>query len=436
MHLDTIEAGSYIDAEVREYPQPPSSPYKAPIVTLIIGRDEYIIPEYYLRQFPQLRRSPKAFEHTFNPSLKFVSSLDIDEDIGHTLVHYLYTGEYETLRDSPDPSTPKRTTEYRRSVLVYLAARKYGLEGLESHAKHYMEVFDRDVPTSDILRIARSIYSRLPKDDTWFQEYVRVKVEDEFEADSGAFKRDWFLGGFGRDAGFDRLLVRIVVDVYSEKLAAAVDFGRFQNGGRHIVHSMANGDAVRIVEETIHEEPEPEEEEEEPAFEDVVPEVEPYDGTGSVEEVGVGYEDGDGDVQQEQEQEPVSDDWPLTPSPPPLPSSTSPVLDEDRDGKNAPLPHPESESQPHPEEPKDDDFWGPLRKRAKNKKKNKKLKVAEADTEPKAEFGSSERWPEVRHAASDESYVYAPPTPLSPLYEEPAPLPLRPASASVIEGTR
>lgn len=43
---------------------------------------------------------------------------EIDEDVGHTLVHYLYTGEYQTLRESEH----RRHTEYKRSVLVYCAA--------------------------------------------------------------------------------------------------------------------------------------------------------------------------------------------------------------------------------------------------------------------------------------------------------------------------
>ncbi|KAE8337513.1 hypothetical protein BDV24DRAFT_139981 [Aspergillus arachidicola] len=425
MHRDPVEETSYIDGEVREYPQPTTSPYKAPVVTLIIGRDEYIIPEFYLRQFPQLRRSPKAFEQGYNPSLKFVSSIDVDEDIGHTLVHYLYTGEYETLRDGPDPTIPRRTIEYRRSAFAYLAARKYGLGGLEAHAKHYIEVFDRDVPTPDILRIARSIYSKLPRDETWFQDYIRVKMEDEFEADDAVFKREWFLNGIGRDASFDRLLVQIMAEIYSDKLAT-VNFRRLDNG-RQIVHSMANGDAVRISEETIPEE--------EPAFEDVVPEVEPSHGyDGSTEDEGTGEYSG---KRQQPESEPVSEDWPLTPSPPPS-ASPHPTDETIAVDEQPSFPKPEPKSHPEPNAESKDDGWGepwaPLRKRDKKKKKNKKLKIVEPETESRAEHAPAERWPEVRHATSDESYGFGPPTPLSPVYEEEAPLPLRPASASLLEG--
>ena len=285
-------------------------------------------------------------------------------------------------------------------------------------------MFDRDVPTPDILRIARSIYSKLPRDETWFPDYIRVKMEDEFEADDAVFKREWFLNGIGRDASFDRLLVQIMAEIYSEKLAA-VNFRRLENG-RHIVHSMANGDAVRIVEETIPEEPE-----EEPAFEDVVPEVEPshaYDG--STEDEGTAAYSG------KRESEPVSKDWPLTPSPPPSASSPHPTDETIAVDEQPSFPKPEPQTHPEPDEERKDDNWGawaPLRKRDKKKKKNKKLKIVEPEAEPRAD-AAKERWPEVRHVTSDESYGFGPPTPLSPVYEEEVPLPLRPASASLLEG--
>ncbi|KAE8353511.1 hypothetical protein BDV28DRAFT_156982 [Aspergillus coremiiformis] len=250
-------------------------------------------------------------------------------------------------------------------------------------------------------------------------------MEEEFEADEAVFKRDWFLAGIGRDATFDRLLVQIMAEIYSEKLAAA-NF-RSLESRRQIVHSLTNGDAVRIIEETIPEEPE-----EEPALEEIVSEADPR----NEYEASVEGEYDDPRHFQDQEPEHVSDDWPLTPSPPP---SSSPHPTDDTlvvDEKN---PFPKSE--PKPElEPVEDyreenwPAWAPLRKRDKKKKKNKKITIVEPEPEARKRV-PTERWPDVRHAASDEAYVYTPPTCLSPVYEEPTPLPLRPASASLLEGT-
>ncbi|KAE8147230.1 hypothetical protein BDV25DRAFT_36535 [Aspergillus avenaceus] len=406
-----------------------------------------------MREFPQLRLKDNG--NTFDPqngyksNLKYISTLEIDEDIGHTLVHYLYTGEYETLRDSP-PHIPRRTTEYKRSVLAYHAARKYGLEGLEAHAKHFMQVFDRDVTTSEIMRIARGVYGRLPRDERWFLEYVRVKLEDEFEADANVFKREWFVNGFGREAGFDRLVMQIVVEIYSEKLTTVARYG-YEN--RRIVHELANGDEVRIVEERIPEGqtkkngrdtsigPAPEENlsEVRAAFnyddEQALPEIEDFvDRSQTPEPQRQPQPERQHKPQQQQQQQqqppppqqdPRNDDWPL-PSPTP-PLSSSPSSEDPKSVKEK-----SRSPEPAPEQPKEEDLsrWSALRKkRGKTTKKNKKLKIVEPEPTPSSpEPMEPGRWPDMdKHPLLRDPYSYAPPSPLSPVYEEPT-LPLRTGS--------
>ncbi|KAL4862214.1 hypothetical protein BDV12DRAFT_203252 [Aspergillus spectabilis] len=64
-----------------EYSQPSSSPYELPIATIMIGNKSYGIPVYYLKKAPQLTER-----------LSWESCIELpyaDEDIGHTLVHFL-----------------------------------------------------------------------------------------------------------------------------------------------------------------------------------------------------------------------------------------------------------------------------------------------------------------------------------------------------------
>jgi hypothetical protein len=65
----------------------------------------------------------------------------VNEDVGHTVVHFLCTGNYETLRTASEPGASKMEIEFRRSMLVYQAAREYDLYDLETYAKKYIEVF-------------------------------------------------------------------------------------------------------------------------------------------------------------------------------------------------------------------------------------------------------------------------------------------------------
>jgi hypothetical protein len=51
---------------------------------------------------------------------------NVDEDVGHTVVHFLYTGGYETVSSPLDESILDLAREYKRSVLVYHALRTWG----------------------------------------------------------------------------------------------------------------------------------------------------------------------------------------------------------------------------------------------------------------------------------------------------------------------
>lgn len=86
----------------------------------------------------------------------------VDEDIGHTMIHYLYTSQYQTIDDDPFLSkTKKRQREYNRSVLTYYAAASYGIVDLSTFAQQYIRAFEDSVDIFQILAIARTIYANI-----------------------------------------------------------------------------------------------------------------------------------------------------------------------------------------------------------------------------------------------------------------------------------
>jgi hypothetical protein len=85
----------------------------------------------------------------------------VDEDIGHTIIHYLYTGEYQTVRPPSSYEMPRRTLEYTRSVFAYRAAVSHGLDGLAEHAKRYMQIFDKEVSIMEIISLGRKAFPRI-----------------------------------------------------------------------------------------------------------------------------------------------------------------------------------------------------------------------------------------------------------------------------------
>ncbi|PYI09399.1 hypothetical protein BO78DRAFT_337472 [Aspergillus sclerotiicarbonarius CBS 121057] len=200
---------------VNEYDQPPTSPYSTSIIQIIIGGNQYGVPEYYLRPYPRL--SPSYSWH--RPSLD-----DINQDIGHTLIHFLYTGTYQTIAPSiNDPYVNPRSREFERSVYAYQAARRYNITGLEDIAREYMFTFDDSVTTLEILNIARKVYATLPSDDAWFETFIRDKLVSAFELDGLQFRKDIEQYGVGTEIKFDQFLMAAVMEIYSQKIATLED---------------------------------------------------------------------------------------------------------------------------------------------------------------------------------------------------------------------
>lgn len=140
----------------------------------------------------------------------------MDEDIGQTIIHYLYTGEYQTLKLPSTYESPR--VEYTRSVFAYRAAVSHGLDGLAEHAKRYMQIFDKEVSIMEIISLGRKAFPRI-SEEPWFSEYLTARITASFEADEGVFQREQFFEGFGESLDFDKFLGRVMAQVYSKKIS-------------------------------------------------------------------------------------------------------------------------------------------------------------------------------------------------------------------------
>lgn len=83
------------------------------MATICIGHKEYGIPSGFLRSYRQLTQKSVGSQVVLD---------DIDEDVGHTLVHFLYSGSYETIGAALAEGTHVER-EYRRSLSVCQASR-------------------------------------------------------------------------------------------------------------------------------------------------------------------------------------------------------------------------------------------------------------------------------------------------------------------------
>ncbi|EAL91126.1 hypothetical protein KXX54_001501 [Aspergillus fumigatus] len=179
------------------------------------NQPESSIPVCYIQNYPQFSDS-----YLYEPP--FILS-KVNEEVGHTVVHFLCTGNYETLRTASEPGASKIGIEFRRSMLVYQAAKEYDLYDLETYAKKYIEVFGESMSIFDIMEAAREIYSKLPKDEIWLTGYIYKQLEIAFSLDRNIFQRVDFYDGVGKDPNFDKDVMRMVVNIYSEVLSRQLD---------------------------------------------------------------------------------------------------------------------------------------------------------------------------------------------------------------------
>ncbi|KAJ5469743.1 hypothetical protein N7539_009361 [Penicillium diatomitis] len=188
-----------------DYVQPLSSPYEGPVVTATIGNKQYCILGYCLRKCPQFEQQSVLSSYITLPY--------IHEDVGHTFVHFLYSGCYETIDSPVDDGISSAMREYRRSVLIYQASRTYQLPSLEALARDYIERFGEEMSISDILRTTSEVFSNLPEDETWLPKYIERNLRHSLRSSKSKFDVDELYKAFGQDHYFDNTVTRMMLEI-------------------------------------------------------------------------------------------------------------------------------------------------------------------------------------------------------------------------------
>ncbi|KAL2838671.1 hypothetical protein BJX68DRAFT_259149 [Aspergillus pseudodeflectus] len=148
---------SGIDYNKREI----SSYEQSRTIIVTIGNKNYSIPENYIQAhlLPQTRQYK-------NPRIILG---DIDSDIAET---------------------QRIEIEYKRSIQVSYAARKFIIRGLDILAQNYSMALSESLSIFQILRGAKLIFSKLPGDEEWFRNYLHSKLSSSFAADETTFQLD------------------------------------------------------------------------------------------------------------------------------------------------------------------------------------------------------------------------------------------------------
>jgi len=353
------------------------------------------IPRPLLHKGPKLRN-----ESPWSQTVR----LEITQEVGHTLVHYLFTDTYQCLAPKGRSPHEKVAAELTTSIRVYALAREYELFSLQELAKLEIERLGNGLRFSVVLGLVRDAYPDPSADDTWFSNYLKSGLESLLQNPSE---------------------LSDCVAPNAERKTLSVSDLLFKN----LVELVHNHDILPLAPSAAS----PVEMLEESAFLMPAPEL------GSPEEAAPGLDDSDfpNTCEPDQELEKKEDDdnygfyiskrdntkenkkasqtFELEPEPEPEPvqeRALDPEPEEskeedmwghpvskktkDKEGKKAswtvelePEPEPVQERalDPEPEESKEVDMWGlPLSKKTKKGKKKKKLQTVELVPESEREL--------------------------------------------------
>jgi hypothetical protein len=122
--------------------------HDSPLVTF---RFDPELKEYHVAQ--SLLQSPTWVSHGSSPSNTYIDLHFVDSNTGHILIHYLYTGTYQTLANTGTTVVGERAIEFQRAVSTYMVAKASLLEGLRQLAIDKIEQLGVGMKAPDIIEV-------------------------------------------------------------------------------------------------------------------------------------------------------------------------------------------------------------------------------------------------------------------------------------------
>lgn len=111
------------------------------------------------------------------------------------------------------------TADLKKNVHLYGVAVKYGLSGLKELALEKIQNKEGLGDIYDILETIKEASKTLLEDDLGLKPYIERELKAAFDSDDTLFGKERFIELFGEAKQFDRILMRIIADIYSEKIA-------------------------------------------------------------------------------------------------------------------------------------------------------------------------------------------------------------------------
>lgn len=151
---------------------------------------------------------------------------EMNESQAHILIHYLYTGDYQTLEPGAGPPGEKHAEAFAVSLWVYSAAVEYSLEHLAALASVELTELGEGLTFLEIFRIMDREEYCLGENETWLAGYLVKRAEGYSEHVTQGYAES-----LRAEIGEKRTLVNILLESVVE-LKLLVQFQRtlLENG--------------------------------------------------------------------------------------------------------------------------------------------------------------------------------------------------------------
>lgn len=102
---------------------------------------------------------------------------DVSDDVGHVIIHYLYTGTYQSLRPENSELQKALATEFSTSIRAYNAAETYELPNLAELAKVEIERLGEKLQVSLVFDILREVCPNPGAGDVWLSNFLKNRLK-------------------------------------------------------------------------------------------------------------------------------------------------------------------------------------------------------------------------------------------------------------------
>ncbi|EGO61663.1 hypothetical protein NEUTE1DRAFT_116183 [Neurospora tetrasperma FGSC 2508] len=184
------------------------SPYASPACNLPFASPMVVALDVLKNKAPKLY----AAYDSQSPELPTVS-----EEIGHVIVHYLYTNKYESLKPVGADKLAKQIVELKTAIKVYVLARAYELPDLVRLAERNIEKFGDGMALPTLLEVASDAYPSLVDTDQWFIGYLKKRIRLHLNDASSLLGTD-LLNRLSHILSPNKILLRIVLEVCCEQM--------------------------------------------------------------------------------------------------------------------------------------------------------------------------------------------------------------------------